>query len=108
MTTITDHTPDTEGMFTMQAGASMFATAAAVLSAPAGEATLTERNCFHTVLCEMLDAARAGGFPDDLSDELDAHVLAGRINGRSVALAHEAARCTRPSRFLAIAARHGI
>lgn len=106
--TITDHTPDTKGLFTMQAGASMFATAAAVLSAPAGEATHHDHRRFHAVLCELLDAARAGGFPDDLADELDGYVLAGRITGRSIALAHEAARCARPSRFLAIAARHGI
>lgn len=106
--TITDHIPDTEGLYTMQAGASMFATAAAVLSAPAGEATHHDRRRFHAVLCELMDAARAGGFPDDLADELDAYVLAGRITGRSVALAHEAARCAGDVRWLAIAAKFGI
>jgi hypothetical protein len=60
------------------------------------------------VLCELLDAARAGGFPEAYADELDAWTLAGKTSGRSLALAHEAARCAGVDQCLAIAARHGI
>jgi hypothetical protein len=101
------HTPDADGMFTLRTpGASLFALCASVLGAPRSESTQADRRRFHAVLCELLDAARAGGF--EHADELDALVLSGKVNGRSVALAHEAERCVGAERVRAVYVRHGL
>lgn len=103
-----DHVPGPDGLFTMRGAASMFSIAAVALSSPKGESTADDHRRFHAVLSELLKAARAGGFPDGHADELDALMLAGKVNGRSVALAHEAARCAGSDCCMAVANRHGI
>lgn len=107
MTDLTDYPRDADGGFTIRtAGASALAICASVLGSP--ESTAADRRRFHAVLCELLDAARAGGFPEGYADELDAWTLAGKVNGRSLALAHEAVRCAGPDACTAVADRHGI
>jgi hypothetical protein len=109
MNDLTDYPRDADGGFTIRtAGASALAICASVLGSPRGESTAADRHRFHAVLCELLDAARAGGFPEAYADELDAWTLAGKVNGRSLALAHEAVRCAGPDRCAAVATRHGI
>lgn len=107
MNDLTDYPRDADGGFTIRtAGASALAMCAHVLGSP--ESPAADRRRFHAVLCELLDAARAGGFPEAYADELDAWTLAGKTSGRSLALAHEAARCAGVDQCLAVAARHGI
>jgi len=106
---MTDDPRDADGGFTIRAaGASMLTLCASVLSAPPGRMEAADRRRFHAVLVEMLEAARVGGMPEAGADELDALTLAGRVTARSVALAHEAARCAGAAQCLIIANRHGI
>lgn len=102
-----DFPRNADGGFTIRtAGASALALCAQVLGSH--ESAAEDRRRFHAVLSELLEAARAGGFPDGHVDELEAWTLAGKVNARSLALAHEAARCAGAARCLAIATRHGI
>lgn len=54
-------------------GAFLFRACSVFLSAPSGKATRLERERYHAILDDLLEAARAGGFEN--ADELDALVV---------------------------------
>ena len=96
-----------EHMLALFTGAFLFRACSVFLSAPHGEATSVERERWNSILNDLLDAARAGGF--EHPDELDARVLAGeRLTWRLVVLAHMAAHCMGQERIEAIRLKHCI
>jgi hypothetical protein len=88
-------------------GAFLFRACSVFLSAPSGKATRLERERYHAILDDLLEAARAGGFEN--ADELDALVLAGGpMTYRLVVLAHLAAHCAGDARIDAVRLKHRL